>query len=698
MIPVDEQSPTEDLPIIELADRTEVIVGRSRACTVSMSHASISKQHARFVNLNGGVELEDLNSRFGTSVNGVQVRRTRLKLGDLVRFGSGTAYRFLGDKLRPELDPLGLAVRLSDVAVETKEGKRLLHRVSLDIAAGSFVALLGPSGAGKSILLGCLATTRRPTAGNVTFDSGKPLEGSDLAYYRSKLGYVPQEDIIDPMLTVRENIRFAARLRLPGATDAEIDSRVDAILEDVGLVAHQDTRAVILSGGQKKRVSVAIELLMRPRLLLLDEPTSGLDPGMQAHIMDMLRRLARQGITVVASTHTLDTLRYFDSVIVLGPRDGVTGVVFHGEPAALFSAFDVRDAADLFDVVARGKSCPAGDGEAEAGLSAVAEQTGTNPESPAVPIDAFSPVNSPAFAVNKIRSVDTVVAQGRVVFERTVRAFLRDKGALRLAIVQPIFLAFLIVFAEANASSSRFIHFFLVLAAIWMGMTLTVRELVRERALYLRDRLGGLLPDGYLLGKGAFSVVASAAQGIALYTCARILMPLLVAGDPRNVLYPLEAYSSILCLALGFVALILAAIGGALIGLTISSLAKSEQAAIAFLPLVILPQLLFSRVANGNGADEWSYVPTPYAALADLGKNIGHKEFSGTDGLLLLCSLPMLSRPALSALDTLHYSEKQYEVFPRVVEWFYLLLLIVVLGTALHLVFMWQEKQWRSSR
>lgn len=694
MNPADDQSATE-LPVIPLAGRTEVVVGRSRGCTVSLPHASVSKQHARFVQANGCVELEDLNSRFGTSVNGVQIRRTRLKLGDLVRFGTGGAYRFLGDALRPELDPQGLSIRLSGVSVITKEGKRLLERVSLDFAPGSFVGLLGPSGAGKSILLGCLATTWIPSAGQITFDGGKPLDGPSLAYYRSKLGYVPQEDIIDSALTIRENVRFAARLRLPYTTEAEIDSHVDSILEDVGLAEHQYKRAVKLSGGQKKRVSVAIELLTRPRMLLLDEPTSGLDPGMQARIMDMLRRLARQGITVVTSTHTLDTVRYFDSVVVLGPQDGVTGVVFHGDPAALFAAFEVRDAADLFDVIAKGTS--RSHSRAVSGnLETAEDDTGTNPESAP---GAFNPAGSTAFAEPERRTIEAVFSQARVVFERTLLSFWRDKAALRLAALQPIVLAFLIMFADAHALSSAFIHFFLVLAAIWMGMSLTVREIVRERPLYLRDRLGGLTPDGYLFGKSAFGVAAAAAQGVALYACARFLMVPWIVTDRLNTLDPLLAESSIHCVALGFAALVLASVAGALIGLTVSSLSKSEQAAVAFLPLVILPQLLLSRVANGNATQAWEDKPTPYCALADVGNNIRHKDFHAIDGLLLTCSLPMVSRPTLAALDMLHLRRADNPpIATRIVEWMYLLLSVVVMGTLLYFVFMWQEKKWRSTR
>src|SRR5207248_681426 len=138
-------------------------------------------------------------------------------------------------------------------------------------------------------------------------------------------------------------------IRLPGAAPADRAARVDYALEAVGLLEHRTKRVGVLSGGQRKRVSVAIELLLQPRLLLLDEPTSGLDPGMQARLMEMLRGLSRRGVTVVCTTHTLDTLNFFDRLLVLGLKDRVASVAYYGSPRELLPSFGVYTQMDLFD-------------------------------------------------------------------------------------------------------------------------------------------------------------------------------------------------------------------------------------------------------------------------------------------------------------------------------------------------------------
>jgi ABC-type multidrug transport system ATPase subunit len=334
-------------PAISLT-ASPVTVGRTDSNTVQMQHASISRTHLKLIKTESGDwELQDLDSRFGTFVNGARVARVVLKPGDSVRIGSSPPYRYNGQALEVSPDGAGMTISLRDVGI-IRDGRTLIQNINLTIPADSFTGVLGPSGAGKSLMLGTLSSTMVPTGGQVEFDEGMTVK-ENLDYYRSKIGIVTQDDIVYTDLTVFENLDFAAQIRLPDATPDDRAKRIDFALEAVGLLEHRDKRVGILSGGQRKRVSVAIELLIQPRLLLLDEPTSGLDPGMQARLMEMLRGVSRRGVTVVCTTHTLDTLNFFDQLLVLGLKDHVASVAYFGSPRELLPSFGVHTQMDLFD-------------------------------------------------------------------------------------------------------------------------------------------------------------------------------------------------------------------------------------------------------------------------------------------------------------------------------------------------------------
>src|SRR6185369_10929831 len=158
-----------------------------------------------------------------------------------------------------------------------------------------------------STLLGALTGQRPADAGEVRYD-GRDLYAS-YDELRQRIGLVPQDDILHPQLTVRRALRFAAELRFPADTSAaERHARVEEVLDELGLIDQATQRISTLSGGQRKRTSVALELLTRPSLLFLDEPTSGLDPGMDKSVMRTLRGLADDGRTVVVVTHNVANL------------------------------------------------------------------------------------------------------------------------------------------------------------------------------------------------------------------------------------------------------------------------------------------------------------------------------------------------------------------------------------------------------
>jgi ABC-type multidrug transport system ATPase subunit len=216
-------------------------------------------------------------------------------------------------------------------------GTRILHQIGLTLHPGEMCALIGPSGAGKSTLIKVLLGLKDPQEGSVRLGS-LPTEEC------GPLGYVPQDDALHRGLTVQKELSYAAELRMPGVEEEARQGRVAQVLHQVGLSDRSEIRIGKLSGGQRKRVSVALELLTSPGLLILDEPTSGLDPGLEAKTMETLSQVADTGRIVLVATHAMESLEKADVLCVL-----VGGhLAFFGPPRLALSYFRVERYADLF--------------------------------------------------------------------------------------------------------------------------------------------------------------------------------------------------------------------------------------------------------------------------------------------------------------------------------------------------------------
>lgn len=666
-------------PVIPLRPDVPILVGRSSSCQVALHHASISRRHARLTLSGDSALIEDMDSRFGTFVNGARIRRHTLRTGDVVRFGSSRLYRFGGRSLLPEADTGGMHLSLTGVGVY-RGGRKLLDDVNFSIPPGCFLGVLGPSGAGKSLLLGCLSSTIDLSRGTISFDNGLPVS-EHLDYYRSRIGVVAQDDLVYEGLTVRENLYQSARLRLPKASAAHIGTVVTDALGPVGLEQHQDKLVRVLSGGQRKRVSITIELLVRPRLLLLDEPTSGLDPGMQATLMDILRALSRRGITVVCTTHTMDTLHFFDSVAVIGLRQSVGGLVYHGPPSDLLHTFGVRNPADLFDKLLAVTGV-------QPSLVEVAESKEPGEMTSAPGMAQTKTLAGVRLAPQQAASGSShLFRQARVVVARALLAFLRDRLNVLFFWFQPFLLALLVLLTQHRARTSIGVHFYLIICALWFGMTMTVREIVRERALYVRDRLNCLAPRAYLGGKLAFAFLRLGVQALILGLVAKALVPSLIENE--TVRQNLQDTSSASLVLMLFVV----AAGGALVGLMISTVAGSEASAVALLPLALLPQILFSRVSFGDGMKAWND-PSAFGPLINIFES-GADSGGAAGAVVKWLSLMMLTRPGVSVLDMSVHGVAWATI---VVESLYLAALFALHLVVLYRLFLWMEKRWLRQR
>ena len=702
---------------ISSASGTRLTVGKSSKCDVTIKYVAVSRTHFQVNFQDGTVSVVDLDSKYGTFVNGARVKTGLLQEGDVLRFANSPPYICKNGRLLLQ-EGAGMEVRLENVGLE-RNGKKLLEGLNLTIHPGSFVGVLGPSGAGKSLTVALLNSTWKPTWGTVYFDGDKPVIGNE-DKYRSRQGTVMQEDLVYPALTVEENLMLSGRLRMSKLSEKKLKRRVDETLEEVSMTVHRKKEVKVLSGGQKKRVSIAIELLMRPRFIILDEPTSGLDPGTAADLMDVLKGLARKGFTVVCITHTLDTMNFFDTLLVLGlkhPRGApnkFATLAYYGDPDRLYPTYGVRNAADLFKKLENLQT--GADGQPITDFQDVQKNT-----------ESDTDTSGMRFLMGEMLGLRRQVAdaagfrnQFGVVLKRSWLTFFRDKSSLLLNLIQPIILATLTVLAQYAAPASINIHFFLVVSALWMGMTLTVREIVNEKKLYARDRLVALKPIAFLAGKLVTALLLLAPVAILLYLSAYVAIPVFLEAKEvyLNQGTALDNLESASFIKSTFV-LWLAGVGGAMVGLVISTLSKTERMAVMILPIALLLQVLLSRVVFGHttkwdsqvlmpkGAQTQAPVQpagdvpinppvpvrhSPFNPVKTLPDYFDSDEASWQGNLVMLGSFMMVTRPATAILDM---NPSGYDNTAAIgLEWIYLSCLMAGYLIVVVVLFVLVEAKW----
>ncbi|MBK7217495.1 MAG: FHA domain-containing protein [Candidatus Promineofilum sp.] len=335
---------TRPLGMQQLAQLQQAVIGRDAACEVHLDHPSVSRRHAEIRRQpDGSFVIRDLGSANGTFVDGQRVVAWMpLAKGAVVQIGP---YKLVYDlEARALTTSMSRGHRLDTINLgkQVGGGRMILTDVSLAVLAGEFVSLVGGSGAGKSTLLRAMNGFNPATQGQMLIDGEQLYPNLDA--YRMIMGYVPQDDIIHRELTVGKALYYAAKLRLPDAGKVEIETRTREVLEMVDMGAHVHKPVRVLSGGQRKRVSIAVELLAQPDLLFLDEPTSGLDPGLEKKMMYDLNRLADRGKTVVLVTHATANIEQCDHVAFLSQGY----LSYYGPPGEAIQYFQAQDFADIY--------------------------------------------------------------------------------------------------------------------------------------------------------------------------------------------------------------------------------------------------------------------------------------------------------------------------------------------------------------
>ncbi|MUM08360.1 ABC transporter ATP-binding protein [Mycobacterium sp. CBMA 213] len=565
-------------------------IGRATDNDIVIPDVLASRHHATLVPSAGGAQIIDNRSINGTFVNGHRVEEAMMRDGDVVTIGNvdlvysgGTLAR----RTATTADTRTGGLEVHGLTWTIEGNKTLLNNISLDARPGTLTAVIGPSGAGKSTFSKQVAGLTHPTSGTVTFE-GHDIH-AEYASLRSRIGMVPQDDVVHGDLTVRQALMYAAELRLPPDTTKEDREQVVMqVLEELEMTNHLDTRVEKLSGGQRKRASVALELLTGPSLLILDEPTSGLDPALDRAVMTMLRQLADAGRVVLVVTHSLTYLDICDQVLLLAPG-GMTA--FSGPPSQIGPELGTTNWADIFSSVA---------GDPDEAHRKFLERTGPTP-----------PVPAAAEATDLGKPAKTSLRrQFSTIARRQVRLVVADRAYTAFLLFLPFIMGVLSLSVPGGGPNKSGVGFGKPLAAgppdfgaapsepgqilvmmnvgaIFMGTALTIRALIGERAIFRREQAVGLSTTAYLAAKvavfTAFAIVQSSIV-VAITIIGKGWGPGAVTSGAVIPGRSLEM----------FVDISMTCVAAAMTGLALSGLAKSAEQIMPLLVVAVMSQLVFS--------------------------------------------------------------------------------------------------------
>jgi ABC-type multidrug transport system ATPase subunit/pSer/pThr/pTyr-binding forkhead associated (FHA) protein/ABC-type multidrug transport system permease subunit len=562
-------------------DETLIRVGRAPECEVVLDDPTVSRLHAVLRSHADGSALLEDRSRNGIYVNGRRTGRfTRVTPGSSLRIGRAR-FNWQFGSLQPAAD-----CQHYDLQVRKLHLKGRLRDISLSIGGGELVALVGGSGAGKSSLLTTMAGHNRDYNGLIAV-AGEDLRSS-IAALRPQMGFVPQDDILHDELTVWEVLDFAARLRLP---DRETQRRsVERVLDVLEIGHRRDARVRCLSGGQRKRVSIGIELVADPRLLFLDEPTSGLDPGLDRRMMHLLRQLADGGQTVVLVTHATANVTLCDQVVFLA-RGG--HLCYAGPPSDCLQHFKANeDFATVYEKLDDDKAIQKWSEEFRS--LAVAQLPNVN----------LSGSGNGAPRIRKgigsvWRDLRRCGSQIVTLWRRELLINYRDRVSLALNLsTGPLAILLLSLAIQDrnvfNVPTEKItaeslplalkVVFVITCAALWSGISSQITAVARERQIYERERGFDLIPAAYLIAKLLQMLLLALAQASLIAATAAALFHLPASLTIGNAMigYGLAAFLTILS-------------SGSL-ALLISTLVRDQRQASSSSPLLLMPQITLSGV------------------------------------------------------------------------------------------------------
>ena len=592
-------------------------IGRALENELVVSDLQVSRLHAEFTATpDGRFEIRDLGSHNGTYVNGQPIAKSGTVLlgpNDIVGVGHST-FRLVGDRLEEFVDTGAVSFSARHLTVTVDGGKQILKDVSFGLPEKSLVAVIGPSGSGKSTLLKALTGYRPADQGDVLYDNRNLYK--QFAELRQRIGLVPQDDILHKELTVRKALKYAAKLRFPGDTaEAEREARIDEVLRELKLDIHKGKKITSLSGGQRKRVSVALELLTKPSLIFLDEPTSGLDPGMDRDVMQLLRGLADDGRTVLVVTHSVAELAICDKLLVMAPGGSVA---YFGPPEEALNFFGYSTWADVFSAFENYRDYD----------WAGRWRGSQHYQMYAADIDAVAVQSAPVPPPQQMRppKAQSWGSQLWTLMRRYTSVIASDKGFMGLMVILPAVLGVvsLVIPAEFGLGppdppvkfngKAGTIMLIIAVGMCFSGAANSVRELIKERVIYERERATGLSRSAYLMSKVIVLGVITAIQGVIICGIgfANRAMP------AEGLLMPPAVEICLVVIALGFTSM--------MVGLVISSLVKTAEKTMPLLVMFAIVQVVFTGVLfqlyGSPGLEQFAWLMPSRWAIAGAGSTL----------------------------------------------------------------------------
>ena len=538
----------------KLKAKRQITIGRNNDCDVVLNSENVSRYHATIRDIgNSKFSIKDLGSRNGTFVNGMKVRGiVEICLSDKIYIGRTLL------SLKGKAKDLSEELAITAIGIEktyyskNKPPNKALKKMDLSVPSKSLLAVMGPSGCGKSTLLKALNGDTPATSGKVLLFGQELLSNYD--YLKTQIGYVPQDDIVHQQLTVKECMYFTAKIRLDNPSDSKIDKKIDKILKDLNIFHIKYNLISEISGGQRKRVSIAVELLTEPLIIFLDEPTSPLDPQTVEDFLIILKKLADNGTTVVMVTHKPEDLEYMDEVIFMAEGGNIT---YYGDSKKYKQYFKVDTAVAVF--------------------AQISGKTARNWINKYLNPRPLSLTSSQSIDLRSNSNTSTT-NQFFWLTSRYFRIKRNDTINSIIMLVQAPIIAILLCFIFKEISAG--VLFMIAISAIWLGTQNAAREIISEKAIYKRERMFNLEIFPYLLSKltvlSFFSVIQS----------FLFVMILTIVYDSSMV-----ALNSPF---LVFIWMSFLSIASAFLGLLLSSLVNTSEKAMTIVPLILIPQIMLA--------------------------------------------------------------------------------------------------------
>ncbi len=587
-----------------VADR--ILIGRDQSNTIVLDSMFVSSRHALIERRGEGVFLRDAGSANGVYLGGERVvdsqmiPGTEFVVGPYVLKFTGAAVLVFDTRTSTWVDAFDLTF------TDQRTRRDYLDHISLKIQPGEFICIMGPSGCGKSTLLKGLNGCARASSGVVMLNNIDFY--ANYEQLKHQVGYVPQDDIIHPQLSIWRTLVYAAKLRLPpGTSGAERTERIKDVLSVLELYDHRNKPIHKLSGGQRKRVSIGVELLTDPAIIYLDEPTSGLDPNLEEKMMLLFREMTLRGKTVATVTHTLDNIHLADKVTFL--VDGK--LAFFGTQQEAAGYFQVERMPEVYKRFE----------ERRGDLDAMRDEFKASPIYQQHVATQLGPRTQEATAAGRKPTGKKIgpgtIKQFLILTSRYAEIITRDMRNTAILLIQAPLVALFILLAvktdmpERGPTSTMFL--IMSLSALWFGCSNAAREITKEASIFSRERMVNLKILPYVASK--FFVL----QFLALVQVSTMLVIVYFArsgyileNPPHDCVQDgIQACSLLILDGVpgGFwphlLNLYLTALNGIGLGLLISALAGNSDKAMSIVPLVLIPQVLFSGSFGVPQADEY---------------------------------------------------------------------------------------------